>query len=237
MLIEWAALHRARSANAIAVLKKAMLVDDHAFLRDALAEVMVRAFPGVQVLQAGDLQGASALLALHRDVDLLLLDLQLPDGDGLDALAGLRVASGARLVVMSADNQPDTIRCALEAGASGYLPKTLSSGDMLVAVKEVLQGGIYVPASALPAVPCAAGPQDLDGLGLSPRQTEVLSLLVEGEANKVIARELAISEATVKSHISAILYQFGVATRTQVVAAMAMARRGWRVAHRSRSSG
>ena len=216
-----------------------MLVDDHAFLRDALAEVMVRAFPGVQVLQAGDLQGASALLALHRDVDLLLLDLQLPDGDGdgLDALAGLRVASGARLVVMSADNQPDTIRCALEAGASGYLPKTLSSGDMLVAVKEVLQGGIYVPASALPAVPCAAGPQDLDGLGLSPRQTEVLSLLVVGEANKVIARELAISEATVKSHISAILYPFGVATRTQVVVATAMARRGWRVAHRSRSSG
>jgi len=212
-----------------------MLVDDHAFLRDALAEVMVRAFPGVQVLQAGNLQGATVLLEVHRDVDLLLLDLQLPDGDGLDALAGLRIASGARLVVMSADDQPDTIRCALEAGASGYLPKTLGSGDMLAAVKEVLQGGIYVPASALAAVPCTDGPQELEGLGLSPRQTEVLSLLVEGVANKGIARELDISEATVKSHISAILYQFGVATRTQVV--VAMARRGWRVAHRSRSSG
>jgi len=217
------------------VLKKVMLVDDHAFLRDALAEVMVRAFPGVQVLQAGNLQGATVLLEVHRDVDLLLLDLQLPDGDGLDALAGLRIASGARLVVMSADDQPDTIRCALEAGASGYLPKTLGSGDMLAAVKEVLQGGIYVPASALAAVPCTDGPQELEGLGLSPRQTEVLSLLVEGVANKGIARELDISEATVKSHISAILYQFGVATRTQVV--VAMARRGWRVAHRSRSSG
>jgi len=234
-LIEWAALHRARSAGAIVVLKKVMLVDDHAFLRDALAEVMVRAFPGVQVLQAGNLQGATVLLEVHRDVDLLLLDLQLPDGDGLDALAGLRIASGARLVVMSADDQPDTIRCALEAGASGYLPKTLGSGDMLAAVKEVLQGGIYVPASALAAVPCTDGPQELEGLGLSPRQTEVLSLLVEGVANKGIARELDISEATVKSHISAILYQFGVATRTQVV--VAMARRGWRVAHRSRSSG
>jgi len=217
------------------VLKKVMLVDDHAFLRDALAEVMVRAFPGVQVLQAGNLQGATVLLEVHQDVDLLLLDLQLPDGDGLDALAGLRIASGARLVVMSADDQPDTIRCALEAGASGYLPKTLGSGDMLAAVKEVLQGGIYVPASALAAVPCTDGPQELEGLGLSPRQTEVLSLLVEGVANKGIARELDISEATVKSHISAILYQFGVATRTQVV--VAMARRGWRVAHRSRSSG
>jgi len=181
------------------------------------------------------LQGATVLLEVHRDVDLLLLDLQLPDGDGLDALAGLRIASGARLVVMSADDQPDTIRCALEAGASGYLPKTLGSGDMLAAVKEVLQGGIYVPASALAAVPCTDGPQELEGLGLSPRQTEVLSLLVEGVANKGIARELDISEATVKSHISAILYQFGVATRTQVV--VAMARRGWRVAHRSRSSG
>ena len=211
-----------------------MLIDDHAFLRDALAEVMVRAFAGVQVLQAGDLKGASALLELHQDVDLLLLDLHLPDGDGLDALAGLRVASGSRLVVMSADNQPDTIRRALEAGASGYLPKTLSSGDMLAAVKEVLQGGIFIPASMLAADPSATVPQQLDGLGLSPRQTEVLSLLVEGEANKVIARELGISEATVKSHISAVLTQFGVATRTQVV--VEMARRGWRVAHFRRRS-
>lgn len=212
-----------------------MLVDDHAFLRDALSDVMERAFPGVQVLQAGDLQGARALLELHRDVDLLLLDLHLPDGDGLDALAGLRLDSGARLVVMSADNQPDTIRRALEVGASGYLPKTLGSGDMLAAVKEVLQGGIFVPASLLAAAPRAAVPQALDALGLSPRQTEVLSLLVEGEGNKVIARELGISEATVKSHISAVLNQFGVATRTQVV--VEMARRGWRVAHRRRHSG
>ena len=211
-----------------------MLIDDHAFLRDALAEVMVRAFTGVQVLQAGDLKGACALLALHQDVDLLLLDLHLPDGDGLDALAGLRQDSGARLVVMSADNQPDTIRRALEAGASGYLPKTLSSGDMLAAVKEVLQGGIYVPASMLTVGPCAAVPHELATLGLSPRQTEVLSLLVEGEGNKVIARELGISEATVKSHISAVLLQFGVATRTQVV--VEMARRGWRVPHRQRHS-
>ena len=235
MLIGWFTLHRARSPGAIAVLKKVMLVDDHAFLRDALAEVMVRAFPGVQVLQTGDLKGANALLALHRDVDLLLLDLQLPDGDGLEALAGLRIASGARLVVMSGDNQPDTIWRALEAGASGYLPKTLGSGDMLAAVKEVLQGGIFVPACAMAAIPCAAGPPELDGLGLSPRQTEVLSLLVKGEANKVIARVLGISEATIKSHISAILNRFGVATRTQVV--VEMARRGWRVAHLRRPSG
>ena len=196
---------------------------------------MVRAFAGVQVLQAGDLKSARALLAAHRNVDLLLLDLNLPDGDGLDALAGLRAASGARLVVMSADKHPDTIRRALEAGASGYLPKTLNSVDMLAAVKEVLHGGIFVPASMLAAGSCAAVPQELAMLGLSPRQTEVLSLLIEGEGNKRIARELGISEATVKAHISAVLLQFGVATRTQVV--VEMARRGWRVPHRQRHSG
>ncbi len=215
-------------------MKKILLVDDHAFLRDALAEVMARAFPGVQVLQAGDLQGADHMLEAHRDIDLLLLDLDLPDGDGLDALGRLRVRSGARLVVMSATDRPDTIWRALDLGASGYLPKSLTASAMLEALNTVLLGGIHVPASALQIGPGAVAPRDLQAMGLSPRQTDVLGLLVEGVANKVIARELNIGEATVKTHLTAILTRFGVATRTQVV--VEMARRGWRVPHRQRLS-
>ena len=227
-----------QESTVVAGLKKILLVDDHAFLRDALAEVMARAFPGVQVLQAGDLQGADHMLEAHRNIDLLLLDLDLPDGDGLDALGRLRVRSGARLVVMSANDRPDTIWRALDLGASGYLPKSLTAGAMLAALNTVLAGGIHVPASALRAAAGGGGgggtPPDLQAMGLSPRQTDVLGLLVEGVANKVIARELDIGEATVKTHLTAILTRFGVATRTQVV--VEMARRGWRVPHRQRLS-
>lgn len=92
--------------DARSVSKKVLLGDDHAFLRDALAEVKARAFPEVQVLQADDLQAARAMLNRHSDVDLLLLDLLLPDGDGLYAIASLREAGGMRLVVMSADDRP-----------------------------------------------------------------------------------------------------------------------------------
>jgi DNA-binding NarL/FixJ family response regulator len=211
-----------------------LLVDDHAFLRDALAEVMARAFPRAQVLQAGTLREAQALLQQHPDIDLLLLDLQLPDGDGLAALPDLRAASSARLVVMSADESVESIGAALENGACGYLPKTLSSGAMLQALDDVMQGRIYIPAVALRAAPPSRMATDpaLDALGLSPRQTDVLGLLIEGVSNKVIARELDITEATVKSHLSAILTRFGVASRTQVV--VEVARQGWRVAHRAR---
>jgi len=216
-------------------LRKVLLVDDHAFLRDALAEVMARAYPSASVLQAGDLRNAQALLQLHPDIDLLLLDLQLPDGDGLAALPDLLAASRARLVVMSADASVETITRALDRGACGYLPKTLSSASMMLALGAVMNGRVYIPAAALQAAPpcrMMAAEPDLDAMGLSPRQTDVLSLLIEGVSNKVIARELDISEATVKSHLSIIFTRFGVATRTQVV--VEVARQGWRVEHWSR---
>lgn len=171
---------------------------------------------------------------MHPDIDLLLLDLQLPDGDGLAALPSLRAARGARLVVMSADDSVKTIEQALEHGACGYLPKTLSADAMWQALSAVMQGRIYIPAAALRAAPPSRIEADaaFDALGLSPRQIDVLELLIEGVSNKVIARELDISEATVKSHLTVILTRFGVTSRTQVV--VQVARQGWRVEHRSR---
>jgi len=99
----------------------------------------------------------------------------------------------------------------------------------------VLQGGIYVPVSVLAARPSVARPAALKDMNLSPRQTEVLGLLIKGVSNKVIARELEISEATVKSHVSAVMSCFDVTTRTQVVAEVA--RQGWRMPHHRRRSG
>jgi DNA-binding NarL/FixJ family response regulator len=198
---------------------RVLLVDDHAFLRDALAEVMLRSFPQAAVLQAGTLAAAHQMLAEHAQLDLVLLDLNLPDGNGLQALPALRLATAARIVLMSADERLETVTAALDAGAAGYLPKTLGGADMLAAVGLVLAGGVYVPPSALGHSGGVAAPPSL-----SPRQREVLGWLLAGAANKVIARELEIAEATVKSHVTAIFEAFGVSSRTRVV--VEVARRG-----------
>jgi DNA-binding NarL/FixJ family response regulator len=210
-------------------MKKVLLVDDHVFLRDALAEVMRRDFPQAKVLQVGTLQAARSLLTQHADLDLILLDLSLPDGDGLLALPALRQSTAARIVVMSADDRIETVNAALDGGAAGYLPKSLGGDEMLAAVRQVLDGGVYIPPLAIRANPLITS--ERADPKLSPRQREVLAMLVAGAANKVIARELDISEATVKSHVAAIFEEFGVSSRTQVV--VEFARLGLRVSPHS----
>jgi DNA-binding NarL/FixJ family response regulator len=197
---------------------KVLLVDDHAFLREALADVLRRLFPQAELLQAGSLETARSMLRGHADIELVLLDLKLPDGDGLLALPSLLTQTNARVVVMSADERHETIRAALQAGAAGYLPKTLDGDVMLSGLRKVVAGGHYAPQTEID------GADSPPRTSLSPRQTAVLALLINGASNKTIARELDITEATVKSHVSAIFNCFGVNSRTQVLAAVA--RRG-----------
>lgn len=206
-------------------MKKALLVDDHAFLRDALALLMAQEFPFLTLLQAGDLAQARQLLALHPDVQLVLLDLTLPDGHGLDLLPQLRATTDATLVVMSADDSNETILAAIQAGAAGYIPKTLESARMLAALRVVMAGGVYLPPRLLappPAAPVApSGSRDPADLGFSPRQGEVLRMLIEGKPNKLIARALDMSESTVKTHLAAIFRKLDANSRTQAVVAAA----------------
>ena len=211
-------------------MKKALLVDDHAFLRDALALLMAQEFPSSALLQAGDLAQARQLLALHPDVQLVLLDLTLPDGHGLDLLPQLSAATGARLVVMSADDSSETILAAIRAGAAGYIPKTLDSARMQAALRVVMAGGVYLPPKLLgatrqppqePGAPGAPGARDPADLGLSPRQGEVLRMLIDGKPNKLISRALEMSESTVKTHLAAIFRKLEATSRTQAVVAAA----------------
>ena len=221
-------------------MRKALLVDDHAFLRDALALVMAQEFPFLQLLRAGTLGEARAALEAHLDVDLVLLDLALPDGHGLDVLPQLRATTAATLVVMSADDSNATILAAIQAGAAGYIPKTLESARMLEALRVVMAGGVYLPPRLLDAGPGGApattgmavrAPGDL---GLSPRQGDVLRMLIEGKPNKLIARELEMSESTVKTHLAAIFRKLDATSRTQAV--VAAARLGLRLAPARSSS-
>jgi len=209
---------------------KVLLVDDHALLRDGLALVMAQEFIGLQLLQAGTLGEAYSALRRDPDVRLVLLDLSLPDGDGLTALPRLRdEAPHARLVALSADESVETIMEAVNAGAAGYIPKSAQAGVMLAALRVVLAGGVYLPPAALERrqkprpgaaswAPASQWPEDI---GFSPRQTDVLRLLVEGKPNKLISRDLDMSESTVKTHLAAIFRKLDANSRTQAVVAAA----------------
>jgi DNA-binding NarL/FixJ family response regulator len=208
---------------------KLLLVDDHALLRDGLALLMAQEFDGVQVLQAGTVAEAHAALRADPDVRLVLLDLGLPDGNGIEALPQLREAAPAAvLVALSADERRETVLAAIAAGAAGYISKTSQSGVMLEALRFVLSGGVYLPAAVLeqraserPGGALGLAQRSAQDLGLSPRQVDVLRLLVEGKSNKIIARDLLMSESTVKTHLEALFRRLAVNSRTQAVVAAA----------------
>lgn len=204
---------------------KLLLVDDHALFRDGLALLIDQAgLPAQHLLHAGDLAEARARLAEHPDIRLVLLDLALPDSDGLDTLRRLREPGGApACLVVSAQDDARTVLAAIDAGAAGFIPKTTQSELMLHALRTVLAGGVYLPTSvsARPAERAAATVDAAEQLGLSPRQVDVLRLLIEGHANKQIARALALSESTVKTHLEAIFKRLDVNSRTQAVVSAA----------------
>lgn len=204
---------------------KTLLVDDHTLLRETLAAVMAQTWPALQVLQSGSLADACRQCDAHPDLRLVLVDLGLPDAQGLVSLTSLRQrAPNARHVVVSADDRAQTVLDAIEAGAVGFIPKTSEFSVMVNALDRVLQGGVYLPPSAMPQ---PGKPDPADAPALSPRQLAVLGLLVDGHSNKAICRLLDLSASTVKTHLEIIFRRLAVSSRTQAV--MAVARLGLRL--------
>lgn len=215
---------------------KVLLVDDHALIREALRSVFADVRPQAKVFDAVGRAQALEHAELHGDLALIVLDLALPDGNGLDLLMELRSRfPNANVVVLSASNEARTVAKALRLGAQGFIPKSAPYAVMIAAFQLVLAGGIYVPAEILAAVRDAVpddlltvtpddNGQDLASLALTERQREVLSLLVQGKSNKCICRELQIAEPTVKNHITAILKALKVSSRTEAMAAVAVRR-------------
>lgn len=212
---------------------KFLVVDDHPLVREALSSLLLELRPGAAVLQAATGAGALAALGGGGAVDLVLLDLRLPDGCGLELLRTIGQTSiGTAVVMLSGDLDRHTVQAALAAGAVGYIPKTEPREIIAGALGLVLAGGVYVPPVALPAVAPAALPGRLhEGsvtpaeCGLTGRQLEVLALLMQGKNNKQICRALGLAEPTVKNHVSAILRALDVGSRTEAV--LAVARLGW----------
>jgi DNA-binding NarL/FixJ family response regulator len=213
---------------------KILLVDDHALIRDALRSVLRELVDDAIVFEAPDCRQAMRLIEQHPDLHLILLDLNLPDRDGLAALSDLRKHHATiSIVVLSAFHDRETILRVLELGALGFIPKSSPREVMANALRLILSGGVYVPPEALAraepgvvAAVAAPGRRVLPAdLGLTERQMEVLALMMQGKSNKAICRILDTAEPTVKHHVTAILKALKVANRTEAV--IAVGALGW----------
>jgi DNA-binding NarL/FixJ family response regulator len=204
---------------------KVLVVDDHTLIREALRDVLAELDPECEVFEAPDGAIAVLLACEQPGLDLVLLDLNLPDMDGFTLLADLRQRYPATgVVVLSGVKDQKSVTRAIDLGAVGYIPKSTPHEVMVSALRLVCAGGVYLPPEVLAGVHRAsrsvAEPQ------LTERAGEVLALLLQGKSNKLICRELGVTEATVKNHVTAILKAFNVDNRTEAV--IAAGRLGWK---------
>lgn len=221
-------------------MMKILLIDDHALFRAGMRHVLTGIAPHVEVLGAGDVDSALSIAREHPDLSLVLMDLCMPGLSGVEGVSSFRQCfPTVPLVVLSATEDSREIARVMRAGAAGYIPKTSTQDVMLAALEIVLRGGTYVPPQAIGLIPGAGYPavpmsstsaavreptgSERDPVGLqarlTPRQLEVLGLLVQGHPNKKIARMLGIEPSTIKMHLTIIFGALRVSNRTQAVAA------------------
>jgi DNA-binding NarL/FixJ family response regulator len=211
-----------------------LIVNDHPLIRQAVAEILGGLAGGLHVIQADTVPGALAELAAHPDTALVLLDPALgdSDGDGARGFERIRAAHpGVRVVALCAPSGRGAVLAVLARGAMGFIPDRSPPGVLLNAVRLVLAGQVYLPPEVLRsggAVEQVAAPQQRrDGPSLTPRQREVLALLVQGIPNKLICRSLVMAEGTLKTHVATIYRELAVSNRAQ--AGFAVRRLGLRL--------
>ena len=203
---------------------KILIVDDHPLILHALQQVLPQLDQRLEMFGAKDRTETLTLLARHPDCAVVLLDLTLPGARGLDLLAELRRdRPQLPIVVLSATHDSATVSAAIAAGARGFVAKTASPIALLDAIRTVLDGGRHI-TEALHSARRAINGVPVDILGLTQRQSDVLQLLLQGKPNKLICRDLRLSEGTVKVHVSAILRALNVHSRSQAI--VELARRG-----------
>ena len=200
-----------------------VIVDDHPLFRDALSQTLSQSFGNIDIRQAGSLDDLMAILNEGAEADLVLLDLNMPGVHGFSGLIYLRAERpDLPVVVVSANEDPLTIRRAMDLGASGYIPKSEPTAEIRKAITAIIAGETWTPARFdLSSVKNSGSSEIVGRLStLTPQQVRVLMMLGEGLLNKQIAFKLDVSEATVKAHVSAILQKLDVDSRTQAVIAV-----------------
>ncbi len=208
---------------------KILIIDDHAILREGLKSLLTDWDGKVEIFEANNAGEATKLVKEINNLDLILLDLALPDVKGYELLESLEtLASGIPIAVLSVTDRPSVIENVLRLGAKGYIPKSASPEVMKSAINLIMSGGIYVPPSLLDLTGEVAGPRktDLSTMtiqadgsvhSLTDRQLEIIELLLHGKTNKEIGLILSMSPATVRSHLTVIFRQLNVKNRTEAV--------------------
>ena len=205
--------------------RRILIADDHPMMRSALAQLVVRALPGTETLEAATLDQVIAAVRARPSragVDLVLLDLNMPGMNGFTGLVLIRAEFPALpVIVISASEDALTISRALDYGAAGFIPKSAPGECLAEAILAVLAGDLWFPGHGEPGDRAADIDLAARLAALTPQQLRVFMMLAEGRLNKQIAHELEVTEATVKAHVTMILRKLGVGNRTQAVIAAA----------------
>ncbi|NMG64599.1 response regulator [Azoarcus indigens] len=203
-------------------MTKILIVEDHALVREAMAQSLGRLEPGIECVEAKGADEALAQLEKGSDWDLAIIDLMLPDMNGFSLLAVLaKRFPDVPAIVVSAMDDEASVRRAIKGGASGFVSKASSGETLLQAVRVVLDGGVHTPDAGSGAAGKRSGAPVSERFGLTAAQTRVLELLAQGKTNREIADLLGLSEGTVKVHMSAIFRALGVSNRAQALVVIA----------------
>ena len=198
-----------------------LTVDDHPLIRSALREVVGLMSERIELIEASNPEDGLELLRRRPDTDLVFLDLNFAQHDGLAFIERFRAAAPAvPLVIYTMHEDPPTLRQALAYGAAGIVPKTHSAKLLQKAIELVMDGGVYLPPELARqlAAPDAAPPRP-QAVAMSGQQRKILELLAQGLPNKAIARELGIAASTVKNQLTVVFDKLGVSNRTQAAIA------------------
>jgi DNA-binding NarL/FixJ family response regulator len=197
-----------------------LIVDDHPMVVEYLSAAVAKALPEAVVRSAGTL-ALGLEIARDHPLDLALLDLGLPGLDGIDSVLRFRHAyPDVPVLVVSSNDDRDSITGALAVGAAGFVPKNAGVKVLLNALRLVADGGRYIPPELLGAATAPARARGRSEDALTERQREVLGCLLKGHSNARIAEELHITEATVKQHVHAVYAAFGVTGRVELILEM-----------------
>ncbi|NMF96504.1 response regulator transcription factor [Aromatoleum toluolicum] len=209
-------------------MTRILIVEDHALVREAMAQTLARLEPDVECVEAKGSEDALAKLEANPDWDLAVIDLMLPDLNGFSLLGVLaKRFPDVPTIVVSALDDAASIRRAMKGGASGFVSKADSGATLREAVRCVLDGGVYAPDIANDPAAKRSGAPVSERFGLTAGQTRVLELLAQGKTNREIADLLGLSEGTVKVHMSAIFRALNVSSRAQAL--IVIARHGSRL--------
>jgi DNA-binding NarL/FixJ family response regulator len=203
---------------------KILIADDHPLFREAIHNVVSDGFPDSVVMETADLDSTLTLTQEHDDLDLILLDLNMPGMHGLGGLINLRnEAPTVPVVIVSAEQDKQIVLQAITYGAVGFITKSSPRAQMTEAIEQILNGNVYLPSDIIRTQKSGSRRQEETSISpellqaLTRKQLLVLERMTKGESNKQIAYNLDIAETTVKAHVSAILRKLNVHNRVQAI--------------------